>query len=543
MIYDSADIELLRFAAAAKNIPPDLQYRLSSRVWDREHIHTLCAQKLLAENRNHLSISLTLKGATLLNHLGWPVTLDAKQPARNKLERRLQSAWTAALFYRAGFGIFNNKASDLAMPETYLPANALRRDTTVATTRVFAGVRYMGIAHSAERMLLAHYVDGGHMYITSEMRMFNTMAVALSNACTPAVIYCGLCYDDLARLLTGASAFMPAKRRGSDAVTYRVGAERTQYPLFLVETTNTGVFQIALITRVRDYYHLQMPRWLFADSRYKLLALESKVAYTFLLNRFQLSRMNGWINDAGEVFIIFTRQELADEMQISFRKAIECFQELVSAKLIWERRMGRGYPNQIYLAAVQLSQEDAQAHTSAPFDKKTRHADSAHLESCQTCGNDTSRDAKMAHLDMPKPQASNTERIQIREERPSLSQTDEDELREILGSCELHLFQRQTAGVFQHAVTRLFYAEQWWLDHSQLPRSVIRQTLHSLDGSILQAVERKLQENTQQQIQNTMAYTMTVILNEVWECEADLLLDPELNRTMEFSANMKEGFP
>jgi len=291
------------------------------------------------------------------------------------------------------------------------------------------------------------------------------------------------------------------------------------------------------------YYHLQMPRWLFADSRYKLLALESKVAYTFLLNRFQLSRMNGWINDAGEVFIIFTRQELADEMQISFRKAIECFQELVSAKLIWERRMGRGYPNQIYLAAVQLSQEDAQAHTSAPFDKKTRHADSAHLESCQTCGNDTSRDAKMAHLDMPKPQASNTERIQIREERPSLSQTDEDELREILGSCELHLFQRQTAGVFQHAVTRLFYAEQWWLDHSQLPRSVIRQTLHSLDGSILQAVERKLQENTQQQIQNTMAYTMTVILNEVWECEADLLLDPELNRTMEFSANMKEGFP
>lgn len=164
LIYDSADIELLRFAAAAKNIPPDLQYRLSSRVWDREHIHTLCAQKLLAENRNHLSISLTLKGATLLNHLGWPVTLDAKQPARNKLERRLQSAWTAALFYRAGFGIFNNKASDLAMPETYLPANALRRDTTVATTRVFAGVRYMGIAHSAERMLLAHYVDGGHMY-------------------------------------------------------------------------------------------------------------------------------------------------------------------------------------------------------------------------------------------------------------------------------------------------------------------------------------------------------------------------------------------
>ena len=68
-------------------------------------------------------------------------------------------------------------------------------------------------------------------------------------------------------------------------------------------------FSLMKLNDVISYYHLQMPRWLFADSRYKLLALESKVAYTFLLNRFQLSRMNGWINDAGEVFIIFTRQE------------------------------------------------------------------------------------------------------------------------------------------------------------------------------------------------------------------------------------------
>ena len=80
-------------------------------------------------------------------------------------------------------------------------------------------------------------------------------------------------------------------------------------------------FSLMKLNDVISYYHLQMPRWLFADGRYKPLALESKVAYTFLLNRFQLSRMNGWINDAGEVFIIFTRQELADEMQISFRKA------------------------------------------------------------------------------------------------------------------------------------------------------------------------------------------------------------------------------
>lgn len=288
-------------------------------------------------------------------------------------------------------------------------------------------------------------------------------------------------------------------------------------------------FSLMKLSDVISYYHLQMPRWLFSDNRYKQLSLESKVAYTFLLNRFQLSRMNGWVNDEGEVFIIFTRQGLADEMQISFRKAIECFQELVNARLIWERRLGRGYPNQIYLAAVELSLTEALTHESAPFVQQSRPADSAYQEDGQTCQKDTSRHAETACQDLSEPHPSNTEKKQTSEQNPSLSQTDERELQEILDACELNLFTRQTAGVFHHAVTRLFYAKEWRLDHSILPRRAIRQTLHSLDGSILTEVEKKLQGNTQQHIRNTMAYTMTVILNEVWECEADLLLDPDIN--------------
>ena len=56
---------------------------------------------------------------------------------------------------------------------------------------------------------------------------------------------------------------------------------------------------------IQNIYHLQMPRWLFTDPRYIGLSLEAKVTYTFLLNRFQLSRRNGWVNEWGEVFVIF----------------------------------------------------------------------------------------------------------------------------------------------------------------------------------------------------------------------------------------------
>lgn len=115
------------------------------------------------------------------------------------------------------------------------------------------------------------------------------------------------------------------------------------------------------------FFHMQMPRWLFCDPKYTPLSLEAKVAYTFLLNRFQLSKMNGWINSDGEVFIIFPREKLAEEMGVSYRKAISCFKELLGAGLIWERRVGRGNANRVYLAAVTLSGDSAAAHDSAPF--------------------------------------------------------------------------------------------------------------------------------------------------------------------------------
>jgi len=109
-------------------------------------------------------------------------------------------------------------------------------------------------------------------------------------------------------------------------------------------------FSLMKLNDVKHYYHLQMPRWLFGEKKYAdSLSLEAKVVYTFLLNRFQLSRLNGWVNDTGEVFIIYTRESLASEIQISYRKALECMKQLAAVELIWERRCGRGDANQIYL--------------------------------------------------------------------------------------------------------------------------------------------------------------------------------------------------
>mgnify|MGYP001059379226 CR=1 FL=1 len=139
------------------------------------------------------------------------------------------------------------------------------------------------------------------------------------------------------------------------------------------EMKERPTFTLMKQTDVQSIYHMQMPRWLFSDPRYADMSLEAKVVYTFLLNRFQLSRRNGWINDRGEVFVIFPRQELARELRVGEKRVTAAFQKLSELNLIWEKRCGRGDANQIYLASVQPI--DDPAYSCAPFVDDTSEHD------------------------------------------------------------------------------------------------------------------------------------------------------------------------
>lgn len=269
MIYDTADIDLLRLVGTVKNLPTDLSTYYQCITLSPLKINLMRQIQLIAENRNHLSFSLTPQGYAVLHTLGYQYTADTRQPALVKLERRLQSARVTALFYRTGFHVYTDKVADLAESPSYLPSNALRRDTAASTTHVFGGVRYVGIAHDINAAYLAHYIDDAMMYFSSEMRMFNTVIVPY--ACRPAVLYLHTSYLNAIQLLTGPKAFVRAKNRGSDAATYRIAAERTECPLHIVETTDVGAQQM-LMLREKDYraritqYALQSEQYLPAPA-------------------------------------------------------------------------------------------------------------------------------------------------------------------------------------------------------------------------------------------------------------------------------------
>ena len=318
-------------------------------------------------------------------------------------------------------------------------------------------------------------------------------------------------------------------------------------------------FALMKQTDVQSIYYMQMPRWLFFDPRYADLSLDAKVTYTFLLNRFQLSRRKGWINEQGEVFIIFPRQALADELRICEKRVTAAFRALAERELVWEKRCGRGDANQIYLARVEP--RDDPAYECAPFSSEeyeecgSRSADFAGLDDVEgpadtqetqdrhfkNSQNDGSRTADLTVAEPQNPPSSKKdtrEKDWIQKEvSPSVRATrtqadgsdDEKELMDILDACELSYFPPETARVFENAIERLYYSDSLRIGSATLPRSRVRRRLRCLDGMILRDAAGKLAANLEHDVKNSTAYTMVTIFNAISESESDLMVDPYLN--------------
>ena len=287
-------------------------------------------------------------------------------------------------------------------------------------------------------------------------------------------------------------------------------------------------FQLMCQTDVQSIYHMQMPRWLFSDPRYCEMSLDAKVTYTFLLNRFQLSRKNGWVNDRGEVFVIFPRKALANQIYLARVTPIE---------------------DPDYSCAPFITEDESEVRGSRTSDLEGL-ADGKPSAACQEPQNllsknredRASRTAKSAFPEPQKLTPSKKEKRKIdqshREVRQSVrapvqdGRTDgdaEEELLDILDGCELECFAPETALVFENAIERLFYADSFRIGNATLPQSRVRAKLRRLDGMILREAESKLRANQERNVKNSTAYTMAVLFNCIAESESDLMIDPYLN--------------
>jgi len=100
----------------------------------------------------------------------------------------------------------------------------------------------------------------------------------------------------------------------------------------------------------------QVPKDLLENPCYRYaLTSDAKMVYALLLDRMSLSKKNGWINDRDEIFLLYTKEHVADILGISTPTTYKAFKLLEQCKLIKQERQGLNKPNKIYVAKVDFT--------------------------------------------------------------------------------------------------------------------------------------------------------------------------------------------
>ena len=96
----------------------------------------------------------------------------------------------------------------------------------------------------------------------------------------------------------------------------------------------------------------RVPRLLIKDERFRGLSSDAKLLYGLMLDRMSLSMKNGWLDDENRAYIIYTIDNIREDLGCSKEKAVKVLAELDADKgigLVEKIRRGLGKPDIIYV--------------------------------------------------------------------------------------------------------------------------------------------------------------------------------------------------
>lgn len=142
----------------------------------------------------------------------------------------------------------------------------------------------------------------------------------------------------------------------------------------------------------QQFAFYRIPKMLVKDERFKKVSNDAKLLYGLLLDRMSLSQKNGWFDDKNRAYIIYTIDEIAEDLGIGHEKAGKILGALDSKKgigLVERVRRGQGKPDIIYVKNFVLPQ------------KKASIGQGKSMDIAQKSENQTSRDECFSEIRKP----------------------------------------------------------------------------------------------------------------------------------------------
>ncbi|WP_419795753.1 replication initiator protein A [Staphylococcus equorum] len=127
----------------------------------------------------------------------------------------------------------------------------------------------------------------------------------------------------------------------------------------------------------QNFYMLH--KVLFINEKYKKLSDSAKVTYAILNDRVSLSIKNNWIDQNGDIYFIFTNENLQEVLDKSKNTITKIKKELQEVGLLEQVKTGFNRPNKLYLHEIE---------TNINIEKEIQNS---------TSNNDESSDSKDSH--------------------------------------------------------------------------------------------------------------------------------------------------
>ena len=244
-----------------------------------------------------------------------------------------------------------------------------------------------------------------------------------------------------------------------------------------------------------EHKYYQIPQELFVNEKYKnKLNSDSKILYAFLLDRLSLSQKNHWIDEDNNVYLIFTREEVQEKLNLSDKTVTKSFKILMEVNLVQEKRQGLGKPNLIYVG-------------------KINHSDSENLRFLNRKNYDSGIEESTT-LDSENLRGINTNNIKTNIiNTDSINPKSDEELLLIKEKCNLNEFTKEEKTILEDVINNLYYTDNLKVGNITVNHFKISDKLNLITkDNLVQLLD--ILKNTPN-IQNAKNYLMICLYNNL----------------------------
>ena len=244
-----------------------------------------------------------------------------------------------------------------------------------------------------------------------------------------------------------------------------------------------------------EHKYYQIPQELFVNEKYKnKLNSDSKILYAFLLDRLSLSQKNHWIDEDNNVYLIFTREEVQEKLNLSDKTVTKSFKILMEVNLVQEKRQGLGKPNLIYVG-------------------KINHSDSNNLRFLNRKNYDSGI-GESTTLDSENLRGINTNNIKTNIiNTDSINPKSDEELLLIKDKCNLNEFTKEEKTILEDVIDNLYYIDNLKVGNITVNHFKILDKLNLITkDNLVQLLD--ILKNTPN-IQNAKNYLMICLYNNL----------------------------